>query len=269
MPTNNLFGYARHHGAEPVALEWVDDKTCVFVFPSVSTCQAALAALRKLPDEEPDFDDCVTAKPVPLVLWPAEDRVNSTLGVGDGLRDTLHIRIARTTDRKVKGSKGRSRFYQKHGTNAGKDPNAHSIGHAQDREGVKRQRVADDITKRQQLDDELDDFLSTGDPDQAVEAETQSRPSKMRSEHFSDSKHEVGTGSGKSLLDRTSLMRLHSNAEEERKMHARRIRRRGQRRDGRGGDAENVKPRRTERTERPSKTREELDNELDAFLKGP
>ena len=144
LPTNNLFGYARHYNAEPVALEWVDDKTCVFVFASVAACSAALAAIRKTLDEVPDFDDCVTAKPVPLLLWPPEDRINKTLGMSKGLNDSIHVRIARQTDKKARGAKTRSQFYQKHGPNAGKDPSAHSIGRASESGALlKRQRVVD------------------------------------------------------------------------------------------------------------------------------
>ena len=270
LPTNNLFGYARHYGAEPVALEWVDDKTCVFVFSSVSACQAAFAALRKLSDEETDIDDCLTAKPVPIVLWPAEDRINNTLGVGSGLRDTLRVRIARTTDKKMKGAKNRSHFYQKHGTNAGKDPNAHTIGRAQDRDVPKRQRFADDDSKRQQLDEELDDFLAAGDQDENSEPRPRSPPSKMRSDYLANDVRKPGVGDGRSLLERTSVMRLHPRARDDsqERLSGRTRRRRGQRGDGHGSDSENVRLKRAERTERPAKTREELDSELDAFLKG-
>ncbi|KAH8105006.1 hypothetical protein DFH11DRAFT_1645165 [Phellopilus nigrolimitatus] len=276
LPTGHIFAYARHYSTEPEGLEWVDDTTCVLIFATKAACRAALDALRKSPTEVPDFDDCVAAKPIPVTMWPPEARINKTLGMSAGLEGMLLTRIARTDDRKVRGAKDRSVFYRKHGEGAGKDPNAHAIGRVPDPdEGAswKRRKVGeravDEDEKRRELDDELDTFLQE---DFNEERSPSPPPSKMRSDY-------IDSARGRSLLERTSNMRAHPNdlvfeAPEPARLEGRR-RRRGRerlpvkedrpvkplprRRGGRGG--EGVKA-----AERPIKTRQELDDELEAFL---
>ncbi|EJD00869.1 uncharacterized protein FOMMEDRAFT_21345, partial [Fomitiporia mediterranea MF3/22] len=285
LPTNNIFAYARHFNMEPVGLEWIDDQSCVLVFPTNAACRAAVEAFRKSPKEQPDFDDCVSAKPIPLILWPAEDRINKTLGMAEGLEGPLSMRVARTNDRKIRGAKQRSAFYQKHGMDAGKDPNAHAIGRAPENDlATKRRRVheEDDEEKRRQLDEELDDFLRAED---RIPSPPPSPPSKMRSDYMTNDGHEIGRISGLSLLDRTSLIREHFSDEERGERPYLRNGRRQDQRGGRGrrrkewGENISVPPlsrRRinendaglASRSERPKKTLQELDDELDAFLHG-
>ncbi|KAI5122184.1 hypothetical protein M0805_007081 [Coniferiporia weirii] len=281
LPTNHVFSYARHYNTEPVGLEWIDDKSCVLIFATNAACQAALNILRKLPTEEPDFDDCYTAKPIPVALWPPEKCIIESLGVRVDRSGTLLVRTARVEDKKTRGAKNRSIFYQKHGMDAGKDPNAHAVGHNVDDERArKRQRQGplDEEERRRELDAELEDFLKDGsDEEKGSPTPPPSPPSKMRSDYIVEpARREKRT---LSLLERTSLIRVHPGAEEfshneDRSRRTGRGRRAGRRvedeerpirslpRRRRGGaDAEGLK-----RAERPNKTRRELDDELDAFL---
>ena len=279
LPTNNIFGYSRHFNMEPVGLEWIDDSSCVLIFPSNATCRSALEAFRKNPAEEPDSDGCVTAKPIPVVLWPPEDRINKTLGVAEGLEGPLSVRIARVTDKKAPGARNRSNFYQKHGMDAGKDPNAHAIGRAA-QNGYTSGHQGDatgDEEKRRQLDEELDSFLRE-DTDRTP-SPPPSPPSKMRSDYMTDDGREIRNMPGRTLLERTSLMRAHLDDDDGvERISSRngRQRQRGRRRKALSGETDALPPprrRRTEngaervgRSERPKKSRQELDDELDAFL---
>lgn len=277
LPTNNIFGYARHFHAEPVGLEWIDDSSCVLVFSTNAACKAAFEAFRRSAAEETDFDDCVSAKPIPVVLWPAEDRISKTLGMAEGLEGTLLVRIARMDDKKVRGAKERSAFYRKHGMDAGKDSNAHGIGHGVE----KRRRMGgeEDEEKRRQLDDELDNFLRDGDD--RSPSPPAAPPSKMRSDFMTDDGRELEGMPERSLLDRTSLMRVHTVDGEPARVYSQNDHRsrRGRRGQGRGelNEEDSMRPsgrrprrgdreERPGRTERPTKTRQELDDELDAFL---
>lgn len=270
LPTNNIFGYARHFDTEPVGMEWIDDQSCVLIFPSSASCQTALNTLRKSLTEEPDVDDCFTAKPVPVVLWPAEDRINKTLGASEGLAGPLVVRIARNGDKKIRGAKSRSHFYRKHGTDAGKDPNAHSIGRDEENGHRKRKRdEGDDEEQRRRLDDELDNFLHDDDEDDGdVPA---SPPSKMRSDQIIVEQRE-GAKRQDSLLQKTLIDRVYKEDENERKRGKRGGRGRRRDRPSRDeepkeiieSDAQTVEGGR--RAKRPKKTLQELDDELQAFL---
>ena len=121
LPTSNIFAYATHFDAHPMGLEWIDDTTCILVFESKSDARAAFRTLQKSLAEEPSLeDDTVTAKPIPVAIWPAEDRINATLGKGEGLKGILRMRWARTEDVKKRGAKKESEFYKKYGEHAGK-----------------------------------------------------------------------------------------------------------------------------------------------------
>ena len=275
LPTNNIFAYSRHFGSNPVGLEWIDDSSCVLIFATTAACRTALSAFSKTAGEEPDFDGCITAKPIPLPVWPPEARINKSLGVTEGLEGRLLVRIARMDDKKVRGAAKRSAFYQKHGKDAGKDPNAHTIKRVPDLDGAtKRRRMQDDDEeRRRQLDEELDDFLREGSDEASNRSFSppSSPPSKMRSDYIVEN----GRGNRGSLLQRTSVLRNHDDTSDDLTTHhfeGPQRRRRGGRnwrhvdidmdkgRRGRGVKSEKT------RDGRPAKTAEELDAELEAFL---
>ncbi|KAF8164852.1 hypothetical protein B0H34DRAFT_648482 [Crassisporium funariophilum] len=282
LPTARIFAYATHFDAHPMGLEWVDDITCVLVFESTKSARSAFALLQKSAAEAPDMDEYVAARPIPVALWPADERISQTLGVGKetGLKGTIRMRWARGEDVKKKGAKRESEFYKKHGQTAGKE-----LFNGRDLPPTKRRRREDsddDDRRRAELDNELDEFLAEDDDNErkATSEEVEedvlpdvpaSPPSKMRSDYIGND--------GRTLLERTSLIRVHpsdplSLASRLTAPLPRRARHREGRngdkcrRGGRGGGGERTDrpPRGGGGGDRPRKTQQELDDELDAFL---
>ncbi|TFK43071.1 hypothetical protein BDQ12DRAFT_674335 [Crucibulum laeve] len=330
LPTARIFAYATHFDTSPTALEWVSDNTCVLVFKSRSLATSAYAHLSKL-SESPDEEGFITAKPIPVALWPADKRISSSLGQGEGLKGTIRMRWAREEDKKKRGAKRESEFYRKHGETAGKELfNGRDLPPAKRRRENDEATIIDEDAQCAKLDSELDAFLAEDDEEPANPTEQDlippSPPSKMRSDYISND--------GRTLLERTSLLRAHPDLSESdelslvsrltaplprrargrklamdveledrisskklewgrddksewgreeardrgrRRVDARRSgrgredtgevekgerRRRGHMENGTGG----VRERGERRPERPRKTQQELDDELDAFL---
>ncbi|EKM59605.1 uncharacterized protein PHACADRAFT_181596 [Phanerochaete carnosa HHB-10118-sp] len=256
LPTDNLFAYATHFDAHPIGLEWIDDTTCIFVFPSKSAARAGFRLLTKSYTEEPSDEGFVTSKPIPVHVWPAKERLTKTLGMGDGLKGTVSMRWALTSDVKKRGANKESQFYKKYGRSAGKNE--------EDLWSNKRQRVdlgeVGVAKEKARLDDELDAFLAEGEDDPAAPP---SPPSKMHADY-------VDTSRKRSLLERTTTS-LESRLTNPLPRRARQgdrfdaaddsssdvpVRARGRHGEGRGG----------QRHERPKVTQEDLDAELDAFI---
>ncbi len=265
LPTSNIFAYATHFDAHPMGLEWIDDTTCVLVFESKADARAAFRTLQKSLAEEPSrVDSTVTAKPIPVAIWPAEDRINATLGKSEGLKGILRMRWALKDDVKKRGAKKESEFYKKYGQDAGKT-------FEEGPPPPKRRRPGNDpaaeAEERAQLDDELDRFLAEDE-----DAPPPSPPSKMRSDHMEKD--------GRTLLERTSRIRAHPDSLASRLTAElpRRARSGGggkrdledrftepDMRHGRGS-RDGRERTRERRPPRPKTTQEELDAELDAFL---
>ncbi|KAF7982310.1 hypothetical protein HWV62_28994 [Athelia sp. TMB] len=259
LPTARLFAYATHFDAKPLGLEWVSDNTCVFVFESKAAARAAQLCLQKSAEEEPDEESLITAKPIPVAVWPPEQRINATLGTGEGLKGVIKMRRARIDDVKKKGAKKESDFYKKYGETAGKE-----IGGEAPTKRRRRDEREDGLTA-QQLDDELDNFLAD-DPEPEAPA---SPPSRMYSDQIAND--------GRTLLERTRDLPVDLSSRITARL-PRRVRDRestlgtrpynGRSREhaprenrGRGGRE------RKERTaERPKKSQQDLDDELEAFL---
>ena len=303
LPTARIFAYSTHFDAHPMGLEWVDDNTCVLVFETIKTAREAFSRLQKSESEVPDMEDLITAKPIPIALWPPEERINQTLGKGQGLKGTIRIRWAKADDVKKKGAKNESQFYKRHGRTAGKE-----LFNGRDLPPPKRRRrddSQDDERRKAELDDQLDQFLAEDD-DMPTHEDNEpdipgSPPSKMRSDYIAKD--------GRTLLERTSLIRIHPSNEfpdfaarltaplprrargangatpenlgerstSERLEWGYDEGRRPRGRNGRdfefGSDGHFRKRRRRGRDEgdrageRPRKTQQQLDDELDAFLK--
>ncbi|EPQ59710.1 hypothetical protein GLOTRDRAFT_71371 [Gloeophyllum trabeum ATCC 11539] len=261
LPTSNLFAYATHFDSHPMGLEWIDDTTCVLVFESRAAARLAHRALSKSPTEAPDEAGFVAAKPIPVALWPAEDRISKVLGKGEGLKGAIRMRWARRDDVKKRGAKRESEFYRKHGARAGKE--GFVPPEELERESAPKRRRKDEEQLRAELDQDIDSFLAED------EEEPPAPPSKMRSDN-------MGVGSRKSLLERTSVMRVRDSpspslADRITKPMPRRREKRDREWD-RGKERASPARRRSgerarsERRERPKKTQQELDDELDAFL---
>jgi hypothetical protein len=157
-------------------------------------------------------DGSVTAKPIPVPLWPAEKQLSrmleQTLGIKApadqkesdertkrevGLSAPLRMRWARKDDVKKKGARKESEFYRKHGSLAGKKVvNGRDIPNLPGNTGTKRRREDEDDdaeAQRRRLDRELDAFLKDRlDAEQQEQTEDDTArpalpPSKMRSEN--------------------------------------------------------------------------------------
>ncbi|KAJ7672819.1 hypothetical protein B0H17DRAFT_1083476 [Mycena rosella] len=200
LPTAGLFAYATHFDAHPLGLEWVDDERCVFVFESKTDARTAYKFLQKHITEEPDADGYITAKPIPVAIWPPEERINSSLGKGQGLKGTIRMRWAKNDDVKKRGAKKDSQFYKKHGWTAGKE----TVDDGSAPTPPKRRRRGSngqDEIERAALDAELDEFIRAEDeltPEPDLDGPS-SPQSKMRSDYISTD--------GRTLLERTSVMR--------------------------------------------------------------
>ncbi|RXW24231.1 hypothetical protein EST38_g1606 [Candolleomyces aberdarensis] len=307
LPTQRIFAYATHFEAHPLGLEWVSDTTCVLVFSNRSSARKAYGALQRSLDESPSVEDgSVTAKPIPVPLWPAEKQLSRTLerALGtkpaadqkenderqtreEGLSAPLRMRWARKDDVKKKGARKESEFYKKHGSLAGKEVvNGRDIPNVAGGTGRKRQREdepEDEEAQRQRLDRELDAFLEDrSDAEQQEPTEDDSRPasppSKMRSDYItSDGRSRAqkesrdghgrrrdgrrGRGKGNELSGLSLSERISAGPVADVSWGRDTKRRRGDGGNSGGG--------RRGRDARPQKTQQELDDELDAFLKAP
>ncbi|KAK7696605.1 hypothetical protein QCA50_001263 [Cerrena zonata] len=254
LPTTSIFAYATHFDAHPIALEWIDDTTCILVFPSRSAARTAYRNLTKSPTEDPSPEGFITAKPVPVELWPAEDRINKSLGKSEGLKGVIQTRWATVSDVKSKGSWETSEFYKKYGRQAGKPEEGEE--HTR-----KRRKAMEDGDKWEKgnLDEELD----------SIQAEYSSRTALPRTRRRVD----------KSLLERTSLLRAHPSSVPLEARITAPLPRRARDSDDRGGKpslrdrlgeaSASQRPARTDNrrsNKLPRRTQEELDAELDEFL---
>lgn len=275
LPTGRLFAYATHFDAHPLAIEWISDNTFNFVFESKTAARNAQQHLQKSLTEEIDEEGFVTAKSIPVTLWPPEQRINATLGKGEGLKGVIRMRWAKKDDVKKKGAKKQSDFYKKYGNTAGKEVVGDERNEAA---GLKRQRrddgEVDEVYRKSQLDDDLDAFLAEGDEEPTHE-EPPSPPSKMYSDYISSD--------GRTLLERTSLIRVHPadlasritaplphRAREKESTLGSRLSSSPWENPRRSRDASasaESKGGRGRRGNRPKKSQQDLDDELENFLK--
>jgi len=205
------------------------------------------------------------AKPIPITLWPPEQRINATLGKGDGLKGVIRMRWARVDDVKKKGAKKESSFYKKYGSMAGKE----FLGVRGPLKRRRQERDGDTLISAEDLDGDLNTFLA-----EEEEFEPPAPPSKMYSDYISKD--------GKTLLERTSDIRVHSTTDLLSGLTVplpRRPRiRRGRKHESLGARLsppdnranskdvpfENMGHGR--RNQRPKKSQQDLDDELEAFL---
>ena len=134
----------------------------ILVYPSTQRAKQANRTLIKSIAEEEDADGYVTAKPIPVDLWPPATRIEVELGPATtdestlGMKGRLRLRKARTEDVKQSGSRNASYFYKKYGERAGKemyDPPVASENRSKRRRG---NDPSSDSSRRATLDAELD-----------------------------------------------------------------------------------------------------------------
>jgi len=234
LPTSNIFAYVGHYDVKPIGLEWIDDTTCVLVFQTKRTAVASHARLLGSGEEEPDVFGLSAAQPVPPGVSPPKSKSGDDVAMrGESdLFGGIRMRWARKDDLKQKGAKSQSKFYQRHGETAGKD----GRGFFDDppprrkRTRTKRGRKEADEEIRARLDQDLEAFAAGED----------ASFSKMRA----DNMEEQGR----------SAVVIELPKAEGRRRPPQDPRSSGRRR-GEGGNP------------RPRKSQQELDDELDAFLR--
>ncbi|QRV87964.1 hypothetical protein RhiJN_15982 [Ceratobasidium sp. AG-Ba] len=237
LGTEKIFEYvATYCDSPPTSLEWVDDRTTVIIFESQTIAQDSLAALAK--EDVEQAETLIPAHPVPKKLWPPEAQLDHNLSRGTALSGTMRVRYARFGDRKLRDARKRSEWYS----------------NQQDRRNKRsRRREGEDMD----LDAELDEMRrkrEAGDEDDDIE---------KRRAHALDAE-----------LD--DIAKRKENGEEVPEVDSPRLDRRlgpkkdrqiaplPRRRGGRGDGG-----RRGERSgqERPKRTQDDLDAELEAFMK--
>lgn len=168
-----------------LGLEWVDDTNVVVVWETASQAKLSHTGLRLDKTVEQDEEGFILAHPLPEPLWPVESRRRKAMGETDPEGETaphkgqIRIRWARPEDVKQKNARNKSRFYEKHGQNAGKDGqnmiwNNHdddaaaggSSGNNRSRPSGRGRRGDDESeeARRQRLDAELDSFIAGEEP---------------------------------------------------------------------------------------------------------
>ncbi|KAL4082082.1 hypothetical protein V8B97DRAFT_2002166 [Scleroderma yunnanense] len=244
LHTSRIFGYATHFDAQPLALEWINDNSCILVFESKSQARTAHRQLRKLLEEDMDAEGFVTAKPVPVMLWPPEDRISRSLGKGEGLKGVIRMRWARNDDLKKKGAKRESQFYKKYGPAAGKDGDGPR----------KKRREEEEEVEESKLDADLDEYLGKD-----RRSSHSPPPSKLRSDHMDEEKGSLvdRTGGDVEFKDRISSTRRRPEGGLASRLSSKWLHVKEEREQSRGKGRRNSRPR---------KTRQDLDDELDAFL---
>lgn len=286
LPTQRIFKYISHCGTLPLGLEWVNDTNVVLVWSTVAETRSAYESMREagtghLAEDDEGF---VPAKPIPETLAHVALRVEKALGKTDVQEQAqMWMRFARAEDVKQKGGRNKSKFYEKYGENAGKDgQNVYSS-----RRGERSRREDPDEALRRRLDAELDGFAekdetarrsisprrgrSASPPGRELPRDGPGRRRKRSDyEYDQDLQSRLGprvggaTGSvrewdvGKEWhtdeFGRSRYGTMSRDGRKDARGHRReRGERGGERREGQG---------------RPSKTKEELDAELDAFLEG-
>ncbi len=176
LPTQRVLSYAASISSmPPLGLEWVDDTNVVVVWETAESARRAYIAMRVFDEEtleeglEPEGEEgFVSARPIPETLWPMDARLQKVLGkdapgggssVEEGIeivRRPLLMRWARPEDVKERGAKNKSKFYERHGSNAGKESQNIFFTPEERTSGAKRKREdweGDEEEKRRRLDE--------------------------------------------------------------------------------------------------------------------
>lgn len=176
LPTQRILSYAASTtGTPPLGLEWIDDTNVVVVWDTARLARRAYVAMRVFDEdtleddvEREDEEGFVAACPIPEPLWPMDARLQKVLGkdapggssnVEEGIeivKRPLRMRWARSEDVKEKGARNKSKFYERHGSNAGKEGQNIFFTSEERSTGSKRKREdweEDEEEKRRRLDE--------------------------------------------------------------------------------------------------------------------
>ncbi|KAF8605405.1 hypothetical protein BDV93DRAFT_59726 [Ceratobasidium sp. AG-I] len=250
LSTEKIFEYVAMYCDEPpTSLEWVDDRSTVIIFDSPKVAQSSLTALAKSLKDDPtaSADSLIIAHPVPKKMWPPEAQLDHNLSRGTALSGIMRLRWARFGDRKLRDARKRSEYYQVQREDRGR--NKRTRGEEGDErwekgmdldaelDEMRRRREAgedgDDSSRRRaaELDEQLDALAQRGDGDEQIDR----LPSSLS--------QRLGPKKDRPIAPLP-------------------------RRRGRGGDSDGRR-REGDRAshERPKRTQDDLDAELEAFMK--
>ncbi|KIY45155.1 hypothetical protein FISHEDRAFT_49806 [Fistulina hepatica ATCC 64428] len=251
LSTSSIFDYAINYECYPLALEWIDDQSCVLVFESKALAESAYEKLALNVADEPDPEDgFVAAQQVPIQALPPEERVNTILGTlpdedtKHQLQGTIKMRWARIDDVKQRGAKNASQYYKKHKISG---------------EKRKRDDDYDGHASRSQLDAELEAFKVRNRDDEAEEVGKNPLLQRLRpslESRLSDGVRirNADLSPPQARQQRSNLGRMRGWSDDPNELSD----------DSRDDRYEGNSVRGTR--DRPRKTQEELDAELDAFL---
>jgi hypothetical protein len=176
LPTQRVLSYAASiSGMPPLGLEWVDDTNVVVVWEAADSARRAYVAMRVFDEEtlgedveHEDEEGFVIARPIPETLWPMDARLQKVLGndapggsssIEEGIeivKRPLRMRWARPEDVKERGARNKSKFYERHGSNAGKESQNIFFPSEERSTRTKRKREdweEDEEEKRRKLDE--------------------------------------------------------------------------------------------------------------------
>ena len=175
LPTQRVLSYAAStSGTPPLGLEWIDDTNVVVVWETAGLARRAYVTMRVFEEdileedvEREDEEGFVAARPIPEPLWPMDTRLQKVLGkdapdrssnANEGIeivKRPLRMRWARSEDVKEMGARNKSKFYERHGSNAGKEGQNIFFTSEERTAGGKRKREdwEEDEEKRQRLDE--------------------------------------------------------------------------------------------------------------------
>ncbi|CAE6484259.1 unnamed protein product [Rhizoctonia solani] len=180
LSTEKIFEYvATYCDKPPISLEWIDDRTTVIVFESSTVAESSYEALVKQSTDE--TESLVPAHPVPKKMWPPEAQLDHNLSRGTALSGVMHVRWARFGDRKLKGARKRSEWYNaqqrhKRSRGDGEDLDAELDEMQRRREAGGDDGVDSEKERAAALDRELDALAARKDGDEeAMEVESASR----------------------------------------------------------------------------------------------
>ncbi|KAF9649308.1 hypothetical protein BDM02DRAFT_1859226 [Thelephora ganbajun] len=228
LPTSNIFAYVGHYDVKPIGLEWIDDTTCVLVFETRRAAVASHARLLISDEEQPDVFGLSAAQPIPPGVSPPKSKSGDDVAVRAESDLFGGIRMRWARKDDMK---------QKGARNQSKFYQRHGEMAGRDGKGFfddppsKRKRRETDEEIRARLDQDLEAFAAGED----------APLSRMRSDNM---KEQEGS---------TVVVEFPKPEGRRHPPHERSGRRRGRR-----GESRNARPR---------KSQQELDDELDAFLR--
>ncbi|KAF8680921.1 Nuclear cap-binding protein subunit 3 [Rhizoctonia solani] len=149
LSTEKIFEYvATYCDSPPTSLEWIDDRTTVIVFESPTAAKSAFPNLATRSADEPEpesqSETLVPAHPVPKKMWPPEAQLDHNLSRGTALSGIMRIRWARFGDRKLKGARKRSEWYTQQRTKRSRPGGAGGDDLDAELDEMKRRREAGD-----------------------------------------------------------------------------------------------------------------------------